>query len=97
MKTSTPSTDKTLLLNNGWNIQSSASVKQGGGEISSADFKPAGWLTASIPAGAVSAQVENKVFDDPNFGMNLQKYPGMAYPIGDNFSLLDMPGDSPYA
>ena len=35
-------------------------------------------------------------FKDPYFGINLRKIPGTGYPIGENFSNLPMPTDSPY-
>ena len=50
-----------------------------------------------MPTTVVAALVKQKVLPDPFFGMNLRQFPGMAYPIGDNFSSLPMTPDSPYA
>ncbi len=41
--------------------------------------------------------MQNKVLPEPYFGMNLRKLPGVSYPIGQNFSNLAMPADSPFA
>jgi len=50
-----------------------------------------------VPATVVAAQWKNGLLPDPNYGMNLRQYPGVAYPVGANFSNLPMPPDSPYA
>jgi exo-1,4-beta-D-glucosaminidase len=44
----------------------------------------------------VGALVENGEYPDPNVGMNLRKIPGTTYPIGERFTLLPMPADSPF-
>jgi exo-1,4-beta-D-glucosaminidase len=40
--------------------------------------------------------VEDRTYPDPDFGMNLRSQPGMNYPMGENFSNLPMPEESPY-
>lgn len=40
--------------------------------------------------------LKDKVFSDPEFGMNLRKFPGMTYPIGENFSNIPTKQDSPF-
>ena len=44
----------------------------------------------------VGCLVEDKVYPDPFFGMNLRSMPGMTYPVGTNFSNEAMPADSPF-
>jgi exo-1,4-beta-D-glucosaminidase len=44
----------------------------------------------------LAALTENKVYPDLYFGMNLRLIPGCSYPIGENFSELPMPEDSPF-
>jgi len=44
----------------------------------------------------LAAQAAAKVIPDPYFGDNLRHLPGMGYPLGENFSKLPMPADSPY-
>lgn len=85
-----------LLLKQGWRIQSSASLKEGGEALSTAGYKAAGWDGATVPSTVVGALVEDKVFPDPFYGMNLRLMPGCSYPIGHNFANLPMPDDSPY-
>jgi exo-1,4-beta-D-glucosaminidase len=85
-----------LLLERGWNIQSSEKVQQKGDVISKPNFQPRGWYAATIPSTVVGTLVDNKVFPEPFFGMNLRQIPGCSYPIGTNFSNLPMPEDSPF-
>lgn len=42
------------------------------------------------------ALVAAGVYPDPYFGMNLRAIPGETYPIGEQFSNLPMPDDSPF-
>ncbi|MEP6912358.1 MAG: sugar-binding domain-containing protein [bacterium] len=85
------------FLKKAWTIQSSAIIKESGDALSDNSFRPAGkWYPAQMPSTVVAALVENKVYPDPFFGMNLRLMPGCKYPIGANFSNLPMPGDSPF-
>ncbi|WP_433983650.1 hypothetical protein RBB78_22220 [Tunturiibacter empetritectus] len=43
-----------------------------------------------------AVQVAAGEFKDPFVGTNLRSIPGTSYPLGENFSNLDMPADSPY-
>jgi len=88
--------ERKLLLDKGWAIQSSAQLQAGGEAISSTGFKPDKWYPATVPSTVVGTLVENGVYRDPFFGMNLRKMPGVSYPIGANFSNLDMPAASPF-
>src|SRR4051812_27427535 len=83
-------------LHHGWHIESSAKVKQTGAEISKVGYSTAGWHAATVPTTVVAALVADHTFPDPYFGKNFRDLPGVAYPIGENFSLLDMPQDSPF-
>jgi exo-1,4-beta-D-glucosaminidase len=88
---------KRLNLREGWQIESSCKVKDGGGAISSAAYKPAGWLRATVPTTVLAAQVAAGMFKNPYFGMNLRNIPGANYPINKMFAEQPMPEDSPYA
>jgi exo-1,4-beta-D-glucosaminidase len=79
-----------------WTLQSSAAVKAGGAEISRPGFTTDGWHSIRVPNTVVGALVENGTYPDPYFGMNLRKIPGTTYPIGQRFTLLPMPADSPF-
>src|ERR1051326_2574409 len=85
-----------LLLKENWRIQSSAAVKEEGDALSTPGYKAAGWFPATIPTTVVGALVEDKVYPDPFYGMNLRQMPGCSYPVGANFANLLMPDDSPY-
>jgi exo-1,4-beta-D-glucosaminidase len=85
-----------LQLRDGWSLQSSCKVEQKGEVISTPRFAPAGWYNVSLPTTVVGALVKHKVYPDPMFGMNLRTFPGMTYPIGKNFSNIEMRQDSPF-
>ncbi len=87
---------KRIALKEGWLISSSADVKQPGEIVSTGQFQPTRWYPTPVPSTVVAALVRNKVYDDPHFGMNLRKMPGVKYPIGQNFSNIPMPDDSPF-
>ncbi|MBZ5619177.1 MAG: glycosyl hydrolase family 2 [Acidobacteriia bacterium] len=84
-------------LAKGWLIQSSAKVTDKGDVVSSSKFQPREWVPSSVPSTVVTALVNNKVYPDPDFGMNLRSIPGTSYNIGQNFSNIAMPADSPFA
>src|SRR5579864_4468576 len=90
------SSDELLQLRDGWSLQSSCKVEKTGEVISTPKFAPTGWYTVSVPTTVVAALVKNKVYADPDYGMNLRNYPGMNYPIGANFSNIPMRQDSPF-
>jgi exo-1,4-beta-D-glucosaminidase len=92
-----PQPESKLSLRDGWTLQSSAKVQQGGDVLSTPRFRPAGWYTVTVPTTVVAAMVKQKVYPDPDFGMNLRSLPGVTYPIGMNFSNLAMQPDSPFA
>ncbi len=90
------SSDVKLVLQDGWALQSSAKVAEKGETLSTTGFKPDGWYSLKVPSTVLAALVEHKVYPDPLFGMNLRSIPGTTYPIGQNFSHLPMPKDSPF-
>src|SRR5580700_7783464 len=94
---SLPAAEGQLTLRDGWSLQTSAKVEAKGEVISTAQFVPKGWHTATVPTTVVAALVKDKTFPDPLFGMNLRDFAGMNYPIGGNFSNIAMAPDSPYA
>ncbi len=85
-----------LSLRDGWSLQSSCKVEKSGQVISTSKFVPTGWYSVSVPTTVVAALVKQKVYPDPDFGMNLRTLPGMDYPIGANFSNIPMQQDSPF-
>lgn len=85
-----------LLLREGWAIQSSAKVRETGEVISTPGFKPRDWYPATLPSTVLSALVKNRVYANPYVGMNLRSIPGTSYPIFSDFSELLMPPGSPF-
>jgi exo-1,4-beta-D-glucosaminidase len=85
-----------LLLSSDWALRSSAELHEGGGALSRPGMDTAGWYRIRVPNTVVAALVENGVYEDPYFGMNLRKVPGTTYPIGRNFAMDSMPEGSPF-
>ncbi len=84
------------FLREGWSLQSGCKVHDRGEKISTSSFAAVGWYKATVPTTVLAAQVASGEFKDPYFGTNLREIPGTTYPVGENFSKLPMPNDSPY-
>jgi len=84
------------LFVDGWTLQSSAKIQAEGGAISGAGFGTSGWYRATVPSTVCGILAENKIYPDPFFGMNLRQWPGVSYQIGQNYSNIAMPADSPF-
>ena len=90
--TSNSNSDADILrLQQNWQIQSSAKVHEDGNTISTMDFTPGEWYSASVPTTVLAALVEDGVYPDPYYGLNLKSIPG--YREG---RWLVMPEDSPF-
>src|SRR5947208_16617701 len=70
-----------IHLDKGWAIQSSAKTPEKGEAISTASYKPRDWYATSVPATVLTALINNKLYPDPYYGMNLRSIPGANYPI----------------
>ena len=92
-----PGSAHKLVLADGWSLQSLNKVPESGDVISTPQYRAANWFSVSMPTTVFAAQVKHKIFPDPGFGMNLRQVPGVTYPIGGNFSNIEMEPDSPYA
>jgi len=89
--------DGEMVLREGWTLETSAKVEAKGEVIATPQFSPTGWHEVTVPTTVVAALVKEKALPDPFFAMNLRSYPGVNYPIGNNFSNIAMAPDSPYA
>ena len=89
--------DGATTLREGWSVQSSAKVSEGGETVSTPSFDASSWYKASAPNTVFAVLVENGVYKNPYFGMNLRSVPGVSYPIGSEFANQEMPEDSPFA
>ena len=85
------------VLKDGWKVQSSAQVFAPASHVSEPGFSTHGWYPTSAPKTVFAVLVENGVYKNPYFGMNLRSFPGVAYKIGGQFANEEMPSDSPYA
>ena len=74
-----PEGSGTLTLGEGWAPQSPAKVTAAGETISTPGFQLVGWYPAEVPTTVLAALVKDKVYPDPDFGMNLRKIPGADY------------------
>lgn len=61
------------ILSGPWYIQSSIEVQAEGDVISNSDFDYTGWYQTKAPKTVLAALVQNKVFEDPYFGKNMEK------------------------
>ncbi|MHB8608132.1 MAG: glycoside hydrolase family 2 protein [Candidatus Acidiferrales bacterium] len=89
--------DGEFTLREGWQVQSSAKVSAGGETVSTTGFDASSWYKTSAPNTVFAVLVENGVYKNPYFGMNLRSVPGVSYPIGSEFANQEMPADSPFA
>jgi exo-1,4-beta-D-glucosaminidase len=85
------------VLREGWKVQSSAKVQGGGEKVSHVGFSTSGWYSTSAPKTVFAVLVDNGVYKNPYFGMNLRSVPGVEYNIGSEYANQEMPEDSPYA
>jgi exo-1,4-beta-D-glucosaminidase len=86
-----------ITLRESWAVQSSAKAGATGEQISQVGFDASGWYKTTAPKTVFAVLVENGVYKDPYFGMNLRSIPGVEYKIGSQFSNQEMPQNSPYA
>ena len=84
-------------LGDGWKVQSSAKVQATGEKVSEPGFPTQGWYATSAPKTVFAVLVENGVYKNPYYGMNLRTFPGVEYKVGTQFANQDMPANSPYA
>jgi exo-1,4-beta-D-glucosaminidase len=85
------------VLHDAWKVQSSAKVSGSGEEVSQPGYPTPGWYSTSAPKTVFAVLVENGVYKDPYYGMNLRTFPGVEYNIGTEFANQEMPANSPYA
>jgi len=89
--------DSDITLREGWTVQSSSKVSAAGEAVSTPGFDSSSWYKTSAPNTVFAVLVENGVYKDPYFGMNLRSVPGVSYAIGSQFANQEMPENSPFA
>ncbi len=80
-----------VYLRRDWSIRSSADLKEGGQVLSSESFNPSGWHAATVPNTVLAILLENKIYPDPFYGLNLKTTPGYR-----KAPWLVMPENSPF-
>ena len=88
--------DGGTVLYDGWKVQSSAKVSASAEQVSAVGFATEGWYSTTAPKTVFAVLVENGVYKDPYFGMNLRSFPGVDYKIGGQFANEEMQPNSPY-
>src|SRR5438045_870396 len=71
-----------LMLHDGWQIQSSAKAGTDGATISTTAYRPTDWYRSTVPSTVVGSLVEDSVYRDPFFVMNLREMPGASFRFG---------------
>ena len=89
--------DSGTVLRDGWKVQSSTKVSAAAEQVSTVGFSAQGWYPTSAPKTVFAVLVENGVYKDPYYGMNLRSFPGVDYKIGGQFANEEMQPNSPYA
>lgn len=84
------------FLHKDWQIQSSCEKPGTGERISTAGFDAKGWHKTDLPATVVGVLVTDKTYPDPNYGTNLESFPGMHESNKTFFANFDMPAGSPF-
>ena len=83
-------------LRENWLVQSSCKVSEPGEVLSTSQFTPVQWYKATVPSTVLAAQVADGEYRDIYYSDNLRKLPGMGYRVGQVFTDVDVPNDSPY-
>jgi exo-1,4-beta-D-glucosaminidase len=65
------------VLRDGWSIQSSENLADGGDAISEIGYAAKGWYPTPVPSTVLAALVANRVFPDPYYGDNYFELPGV--------------------
>ncbi|MBI1894073.1 MAG: glycoside hydrolase family 2 [Candidatus Rokubacteria bacterium] len=70
-----------IELKDGWLIQSSRTVTDEGGRISTVNYAPSNWYPTAVPSTVLAALVENRVYRDIFFSRNFEKIPTEPFEV----------------
>ncbi|WP_446745799.1 glycosyl hydrolase 2 galactose-binding domain-containing protein [Silvibacterium acidisoli] len=59
-----------VTVSSGWQLQAQPKVTQTGDVLSKADYKPEGWLAATVPGTILTSLVNDGVYPEPLYGEN---------------------------
>jgi len=85
-----------VFLHSNWRLESSCKVTAKAESISTPGFDDSKWHPAIVPGTVVGALVADKTLPEPNYGKNLNSFPGAFTDNKRQAANLDMPPDSPF-
>jgi exo-1,4-beta-D-glucosaminidase len=85
-----------LFLHSDWRLESSCKLTAKPEAISLSGFDDSKWHPALVPGTVVGALVSDKTLPDPNYGKNLNSFPGAFTDSKKQAANLDMPAGSPF-
>ena len=85
-----------IFLEDGWRMESSCKLSAKAEAIAAPGFDDSKWHPAVVPGTVVGTLVSDKTLPDPNYGINLNSYPGAFTNNKIQAANLDMPGGSPF-
>ncbi|HTA56637.1 MAG TPA: glycoside hydrolase family 2 TIM barrel-domain containing protein [Candidatus Baltobacteraceae bacterium] len=85
-----------VFLHSNWRLESSCKVTAKAESISIPGFDDSKWHPAIVPGTVVGALVADKTLPEPNYGKNLNSFPGAFTDNKRQAANLDMPPDSPF-
>jgi exo-1,4-beta-D-glucosaminidase len=90
------SPNSSVYLHSNWRLESSCKLTAKPEAISLPGFDDSKWHPALVPGTVVGSLVADKTLPDPNFGKNLNSFPGAFTNNKIQAANLDMPADSPF-
>jgi exo-1,4-beta-D-glucosaminidase len=84
------------FLHSDWRLESSCKLSAKAEAISLPGFDDSKWHPAIVPGTVVGSLVADKTLPDPNYGKNLNSFPGAFTNNKIQAANLDMPADSPF-
>jgi len=90
------SLNSTVYLHSDWRLESSCKLTAKPEAISLPGFDDSKWHPALVPGTVVGALVADKTLPDPNYGKNLNSFPGAFTNNKIQAANLDMPAGSPF-
>jgi hypothetical protein len=85
-----------VYLHSDWRLESSCKLTAKAEAISGPGFDDSRWHPAIVPGTVVGSLVVDKTLPDPNYGKNLNSFPGAFTNNKIQAANLDMPAGSPF-
>ena len=84
MKVALPDKGGKILLHENWFARRANEIGEDGNLLTLKPFQMNGWIPAKVPGTALTTLLHNKLYDEPEFGLNNEKIPDIAK-IGKDF------------